>query len=122
MSLCHEYLTVTIYTDADVWQPYWTVQSFLSFTALKSLPFSQSVIVREGEKKSELGETMVAGMVVNNGGEYNGKMTSFVLLSCMIAATGGVIFGYDIGISGLSLSQMERFSMKKNFAHSHSSS
>ncbi|KAI8564533.1 hypothetical protein RHMOL_Rhmol03G0189100 [Rhododendron molle] len=32
-------------------------------------------------------------------GEYNGRMTLFVVLSCMMAAMGGVIFGYDIGIS-----------------------
>ncbi|XP_058086192.1 hexose carrier protein HEX6-like [Magnolia sinica] len=31
---------------------------------------------------------------------YNGRMTPFVLLSCAMAAMGGVIFGYDIGISG----------------------
>ena len=48
---------------------------------------------------------MAVGMgVKSEGGEgYNGRMTSFVVLCCMIAATGGVIFGYDIGISGLSL-------------------
>ncbi|XP_057778547.1 hexose carrier protein HEX6 [Salvia miltiorrhiza] len=34
------------------------------------------------------------------GGPYNGKVTTFVVLSCMMAAMGGVIFGYDIGISG----------------------
>lgn len=33
---------------------------------------------------------------------YNGRITSFVVLSCMVAAMGGLIFGYDIGISGLS--------------------
>ncbi|RWR92608.1 Sugar/inositol transporter [Cinnamomum micranthum f. kanehirae] len=31
---------------------------------------------------------------------YTGKVTTFVLVSCMVAATGGLIFGYDIGISG----------------------
>lgn len=35
---------------------------------------------------------------------YNGRMTSFVVLSCAMAAMGGVIFGYDIGIAGLPLS------------------
>ncbi|CAI9091994.1 OLC1v1027122C1 [Oldenlandia corymbosa var. corymbosa] len=33
-------------------------------------------------------------------GQYNAKITSFVALSCAIAATGGLIFGYDLGISG----------------------
>ncbi|KAK1286673.1 Hexose carrier protein HEX6 [Acorus calamus] len=35
----------------------------------------------------------------NSGGPYNGRITSFVVLSCVMAAMGGVIFGYDIGIS-----------------------
>lgn len=38
--------------------------------------------------------------IASHGREYNGKMTSIVILSCMVAATGGIIFGYDIGISG----------------------
>ncbi|KAI4383051.1 hypothetical protein MLD38_008932 [Melastoma candidum] len=32
--------------------------------------------------------------------DYGGRVTSFVVLSCMMAAMGGVLFGYDIGISG----------------------
>lgn len=32
--------------------------------------------------------------------QYNGRLTSLVLLSCMVATMGGVIFGYDLGISG----------------------
>ncbi|PNY11407.1 hexose carrier protein hex6-like [Trifolium pratense] len=38
--------------------------------------------------------------IASNGRGYNGKMTCIVILSCMVAATGGIIFGYDIGISG----------------------
>lgn len=38
--------------------------------------------------------------IPSNGRGYNGKMTPIVILSCMVAATGGIIFGYDIGISG----------------------
>ncbi|MBA0805922.1 hypothetical protein Gohar_005407 [Gossypium harknessii] len=41
----------------------------------------------------------VALAVTGGGGQYNGRMTWFVVLSCMMAAMGGVIFGYDIGIS-----------------------
>ncbi|CAK7357254.1 unnamed protein product [Dovyalis caffra] len=44
----------------------------------------------------------------DQGGQYNGKITWFVLLSCMMAAMGGVIFGYDIGISG-GVTSMEPF-------------
>lgn len=34
--------------------------------------------------------------------EYQGKVTSYVIIACIVAATGGSLFGYDIGISGLS--------------------
>lgn len=44
---------------------------------------------------------MAGGAIVSKGGqEYSGKMTLFVFLTCLVAATGGLIFGYDIGISG----------------------
>ncbi|TQD99025.1 hypothetical protein C1H46_015392 [Malus baccata] len=46
-------------------------------------------------------------------GQYNGRMTLFVIISCMMAAIGGVIFGYDIGISG-GVTSMEPF-LKKFF-------
>lgn len=36
----------------------------------------------------------------SDGQQYNGRITWFLALSCMVAATGGIIFGYDIGISG----------------------
>lgn len=32
--------------------------------------------------------------------ESGGKITYFVVASCVMAAMGGVIFGYDIGVSG----------------------
>lgn len=32
--------------------------------------------------------------------EYPGKLTPFVTVTCIVAAMGGLIFGYDIGISG----------------------
>jgi MFS transporter, SP family, sugar:H+ symporter len=31
---------------------------------------------------------------------YNGRLTSSVMFSCIFAATGGLLFGYDLGISG----------------------
>jgi hypothetical protein len=50
---------------------------------------------------------MAGGAVANAGGgkDYPGKLTMFVLLACIVAATGGLIFGYDIGISGKSPSR-----------------
>lgn len=46
---------------------------------------------------------MAGGGVVNTGKgkEYPGQLTLFVFLTCIVAATGGLIFGYDIGISGV---------------------
>jgi hypothetical protein len=45
---------------------------------------------------------MAGGAVVSTGAgkDYPGKLTLFVFFTCVVAATGGLIFGYDIGISG----------------------
>lgn len=34
--------------------------------------------------------------------KYEGRTTGYVIAACIVAATGGLIFGYDIGISGTS--------------------
>lgn len=36
----------------------------------------------------------------SGGGDYEAKITPIVIISCLMAATGGLMFGYDIGISG----------------------
>lgn len=41
----------------------------------------------------------------NNG--FNGKITLSVVLTCIVAASSGLIFGYDLGITGI-------FFLKKN--------
>ncbi|CAA2935355.1 hexose carrier protein HEX6-like isoform X1 [Olea europaea var. sylvestris] len=57
---------------------------------------------------------MALGFVITStDGQYNGRITLFVALSCMMASMGGVIFGYDIGISG-GVTSMEPF-LKKFF-------
>ncbi|KAG6600189.1 Hexose carrier protein HEX6, partial [Cucurbita argyrosperma subsp. sororia] len=57
----------------------------------------------------------IAGFVKGTGqDDYKGQLTLFVLLSCMVAAMGGLIFGYDIGISG-GVTSMEPF-LNKFFA------
>ncbi|XP_015901864.2 sugar transport protein 1 [Ziziphus jujuba] len=44
---------------------------------------------------------MAGGAIATQGGkQYPGKLTGRVFLTCVIAATGGLIFGYDLGISG----------------------
>ncbi|KAK1304119.1 Sugar carrier protein C [Acorus calamus] len=56
---------------------------------------------------------MAGGVVIVNGGatDYPGKLTPYVFLTCLLAATGGLIFGYDIGISG-GVTSMEPFLLK----------
>ncbi|TXG47278.1 hypothetical protein EZV62_026572 [Acer yangbiense] len=42
----------------------------------------------------------VGGMDRGTGKAYPGNLTPFVTVTCIVAAMGGLIFGYDIGISG----------------------
>lgn len=42
----------------------------------------------------------VGAIDVGTGANYEARVTPFVVVACMVAATGGLIFGYDIGISG----------------------
>ncbi|KAG0481500.1 hypothetical protein HPP92_012358 [Vanilla planifolia] len=57
---------------------------------------------------------MAGGAIVYTGGkgsQYPGNITMFVFLTCFVAATGGLIFGYDIGISG-GVTSMDSFLRK----------
>ncbi|XBI56309.1 hypothetical protein VPH35_037935 [Triticum aestivum] len=61
---------------------------------------------------------MAGGAFVANDGpapDYGGRLTLSVLMTCFVAASGGLIFGYDIGISG-GVSQMEPF-LRRFFPH-----
>ncbi|PKA65522.1 Sugar transport protein 7 [Apostasia shenzhenica] len=40
------------------------------------------------------------GVAVERAQQYKGRVTPFVVIACLVAAVGGAIFGYDIGISG----------------------
>ncbi|CAI0395109.1 unnamed protein product [Linum tenue] len=41
-----------------------------------------------------------AGVAKERAQQYQGKVTASVIIACMVAATGGSLFGYDVGISG----------------------
>ena len=41
------------------------------------------------------------GMVATGAGKaYAGHVTSYVIISCIVAASGGALFGYDNGVTG----------------------
>ncbi|KAI3889714.1 hypothetical protein MKX03_007736 [Papaver bracteatum] len=44
----------------------------------------------------------------NDWKDYGEKVTMFVLISCLVAASGGLIFDYDLGISG-GVTSMDEF-------------
>jgi len=50
---------------------------------------------------------------VEGGKEFEAKITPIVVISCIMAATGGLMFGYDVGISG-GVTSMDPF-LKKFF-------
>lgn len=52
-----------------------------------------------------------SGVAKERADQYQGRVTSYVIISCIIAAVGGSIFGYDIGISG-GVTSMDAFLQK----------
>ncbi|KAL4277655.1 hypothetical protein AHAS_Ahas20G0328900 [Arachis hypogaea] len=55
---------------------------------------------------------MAGGAHIETGGRhYEGEVTAFVLITCFVAAMGGLLFGYDLGITG-GVTSMEPFLVK----------
>lgn len=46
------------------------------------------------------GGVAALGVKTERAAQYKGRMTLAVATTCLVAAVGGAIFGYDIGISG----------------------
>ncbi|GAA0157606.1 secondary carrier transporter [Lithospermum erythrorhizon] len=70
------------------------------------------------------GGLAAVGVAKERAEQYEGKVTLYVIIACVVAATGGSLFGYDIGISGGVTSMdefLERFFygvyIKKQHAH-----
>jgi len=53
-------------------------------------------------RRGKAGGAMAGGAVVAAGEfkHYPGRTTFFVCMVCVVAASGGLMFGYDVGISG----------------------
>lgn len=79
-----------------------------SFTSHKSTafhlsefsPFGCWISVRLSSAEMAGGSFGPAGVAKERAEQYKGKVTLYVILACLVAAVGGAIFGYDIGISG----------------------
>lgn len=57
-----------------------------------------------GEFEDGRGSFAPAGVVSKRAEQYQGKVTTYVIIACIVADIGGSIFGYDIGISGTFIS------------------
>ncbi|EPS66044.1 hypothetical protein M569_08731, partial [Genlisea aurea] len=57
------------------------------------------------------GGVIVAGVTEERAAQYKGRLTVYVAVTCIVAAVGGSLFGYDIGISG-GVTSMDDFLVK----------
>ncbi|KAG8367536.1 hypothetical protein BUALT_Bualt16G0082100 [Buddleja alternifolia] len=48
------------------------------------------------------------GVPQERAAQYKGRVTFYVIIACLVAATGGSLFGYDVGISG-GVTSMDEF-------------
>lgn len=70
------------------------------------LHIQQSLFYSFIHRSLVLASKMASGGFNEGGGikNYPGELTRYVMITCIVAAMGGLIFGYDIGISGNCLS------------------
>lgn len=45
------------------------------------------------------------GAPTSGGGDFEANITTVVIISCILVASGGLMFGYDVGISGTCVSR-----------------
>ncbi|KAL3830632.1 hypothetical protein ACJIZ3_019434 [Penstemon smallii] len=91
-----------------VWKAHWFWGKYIPEDAVGLGNHKQDV---EKEFKRKLVTMAIGGINTKVKGNYEGRVTPFVVISCVVAATGGLIFGYDIGISG-GVTSMDEFLMK----------
>jgi len=69
----------------------------------KSRGIETGVVVVLARGRGTNRQEMAGGVIVPSDGpaaDYGGGLTLSVFMTCLVAASGGLIFGYDIGISG----------------------
>ncbi|XP_054806541.1 sugar transport protein 7-like [Prosopis cineraria] len=72
------------------------------------------------------GGSFAQGVAKERAAQYKGRVTAYVVITCIIAAVGGSLFGYDIGISG-GVTSMDEFlqeffpSVYRSKEHAHES-
>lgn len=57
------------------------------------------------------GSLAPVGVARERAEQYRGRVTTYVVIACIVAATGGSLFGYDVGISG-GVTSMDQFLLK----------
>lgn len=69
---------------------------------LNRVQFSVWFSRKNRERRVEAEKMAVGGFAVDGPavGNVNSKVTASVVITCIVAASSGLIFGYDIGISG----------------------
>lgn len=55
---------------------------------------------QKGKQDMAGGSFGPTGVAKERAEQYQGRVTAYVIVACIVAAVGGSIFGYDIGISG----------------------
>ncbi|KAG8096984.1 hypothetical protein GUJ93_ZPchr0013g34779 [Zizania palustris] len=92
----------------------WSTACPLHLQSARVSSFALLVLAREGRRTQRSPErappeergqdgggfSVSASASASSGTEFEAKITPIVIISCIMAATGGLMFGYDVGISG----------------------
>lgn len=90
--VCSINITVSLVLLLSHSNPFYLIPPIYTVLLLFFLPKG-----RERDKTNKM-----PAVVISNGNavDFGGKITYYVILCAVVAATGGLMFGYDIGISG----------------------
>ncbi|RVW19513.1 Sugar transport protein 7 [Vitis vinifera] len=79
------------------------INLFKGEEGLSHFPWCLNCVGRGGRRGTmEVGDGSFApvGVSKQRADQYKGRLTTYVVVACLVAAVGGAIFGYDIGVSG----------------------